>query len=210
MSYELSGFQSLASRMSHLDWLLDAVTNLNVIVIGDAILDCYLEGFSDRLCREAPVPVVNITKSEYVPGGAANTAVNVRSLGGKVAFLSVIGDDWEGFLLRQALSQQRVSSKDLILQPGRQTLAKQRVMASSQILVRFDSGTIDAIDEDAEQALIDELERRYPESDGRLRRPRLDERQSLSKYIPSLEALNEATQDFGLNKRAIQLWTIDH
>jgi D-beta-D-heptose 7-phosphate kinase / D-beta-D-heptose 1-phosphate adenosyltransferase len=166
MKHHVFNFQHSAFSTAHLNSLLDAVTNLNIIVIGDAILDCYLEGFSDRLCREAPVPVVTVTNSEYVPGGAANTAVNVRSLGGKVTFISAIGDDGEGSLLCQALSRRSVPSKHLIVQSGRQTLAKQRVMASSQILVRFDSGTTDAIDEYTEQALIDELERRYPECDG--------------------------------------------
>ncbi|RUR81795.1 D-glycero-beta-D-manno-heptose 1-phosphate adenylyltransferase [Chlorogloeopsis fritschii PCC 9212] len=165
MKHHVFNFQHSAFSTAHLNSLLDAVTNLNIIVIGDAILDCYLEGFSDRLCREAPVPVVTVTNSEYVPGGAANTAVNVRSLGGKVTFISAIGDDGEGSLLCQALSRRSVPSKHLIVQSGRQTLAKQRVMASSQILVRFDFGTTDAIDEDSEQALIDELERRYPECD---------------------------------------------
>ncbi|MEH2066678.1 MAG: D-glycero-beta-D-manno-heptose 1-phosphate adenylyltransferase [Nostoc sp.] len=161
MNYHAFNFQHSA----HLNCLLDAVTNLNVIVIGDAILDCYLEGFSDRICREAPVPVVNLTNIEYIPGGAANTAVNVRSIGGNVSFISVIGDDWEGSLLRQALSRRGVSTKHLIIQPGRHTLAKQRVMAASQILVRFDSGNTEAIDEYAEQTLINELERRYSECD---------------------------------------------
>ncbi len=165
MKHHIFNFQHSTFTKPDLDWLLNAVTNLNVIVIGDAILDCYLQGFSDRLCREAPVPVVNVTNSEYVPGGAANTAVNVCSLGGQVTFISAIGDDWEGSLLRQALSRRDVSSTHLIIQAGRQTLAKQRVMASSQILVRFDSGTTDAIDGNTEQALIDELECRYPECD---------------------------------------------
>jgi D-beta-D-heptose 7-phosphate kinase / D-beta-D-heptose 1-phosphate adenosyltransferase len=163
MKHHVFNFQESTFARQHLDYLLKAVTNLNIIVIGDAILDCYLKGFSDRLCREAPVPVVNVTNSDYVPGGAANTAVNIRSLGGQVTFISAIGDDWEGSLLRQALSQHDVSSKHLAIQSGRQTLAKQRVMASSQILVRFDSGTTDTIDEQTEQALIDELERSYPE-----------------------------------------------
>lgn len=85
MNYQ-SHFQS-SNSISHLDWLLEAITNLNVIVIGDAILDGYLEGFSNRLCREAPVPVVDVTNKEYIPGGAANTAVNVQSLGANVTFL---------------------------------------------------------------------------------------------------------------------------
>jgi len=61
-------------------------------------LDCYLVGVADRLCSEAPVPIVTVTDSKQAPGGAANTAVNVHSLGAKVTFLSVIGDDWEGAL----------------------------------------------------------------------------------------------------------------
>lgn len=145
--------------------LLDAIANLHVIVIGEAMLDGYLQGFSDRLCPEAPVPVVTVTNRLYVPGGAANTALNVHSLGGRVTFLSVIGDDSPGSQLREALSERGVSTKHILTQSGRQTLTKQRVMAASQILVRFDSGTTDAIDYNAEQGLIDQLERLFPECD---------------------------------------------
>jgi D-beta-D-heptose 7-phosphate kinase/D-beta-D-heptose 1-phosphate adenosyltransferase len=59
--------------------LLDAIAHLHVIVIGEAMLDGYLQGLSNSLCPEAPVPVVTLTNRLYVPGGAANTAVNVRS-----------------------------------------------------------------------------------------------------------------------------------
>lgn len=145
--------------------LLDAIANLHVIVIGEAMLDGYLQGFSDRLCPEAPVPVVTVTNRLYVPSGAANTAVNIHSLGGRVTFLSVIGDDSPGSQLQEALSERGVSTKHILTQSGRQTLTKQRVMAASQILVRFDSGTTDAIDCNAEQGLIDELERLFPECD---------------------------------------------
>ena len=145
--------------------LLDAIANLNVIVIGEAMLDGYLEGYSDRLCPEAPVPIVTVTNRLYVPGGAANTAVNVRSLGGRVTFISVIGDDWEGDKLQLALSERDVSTKHIFIQLNRQTLTKQRVTASSQILVRFDSGTTNPIDAHTEQVLIDELERTFPECD---------------------------------------------
>jgi len=89
--------------------LLDTFVGLNVVVIGEAMLDCYLVGVADRLCSEAPVPIVTVTDSKQAPG-AANTAVNVHSLGAKVTFLSVIGDDWEGALLRQALDKLGVST----------------------------------------------------------------------------------------------------
>ena len=57
--------------------LLDAIAPLKAIVIGEAMLDCYLAGFSDRMSPEAAVPVVTVTQQQ-VPGGAANTAINVR------------------------------------------------------------------------------------------------------------------------------------
>lgn len=137
--------------------LLDAFAALKIIVIGEAMLDCYLSGVADRLCPEAPVPVVTVTDRDLAPGGAANTAVNVNSLGAKVTFLSVIGDDWEGTLLRQALEEHGVSTEHILTQPNRQTIAKQRVMAS-QMLVRFDQGNTDAIDSETEQQLIHKLE----------------------------------------------------
>ncbi|MBR8836077.1 MAG: D-glycero-beta-D-manno-heptose 1-phosphate adenylyltransferase [Stigonema ocellatum SAG 48.90 = DSM 106950] len=135
------------------------------MVIGEAILEVYLEGFSDRLCPETQVPIVTVTNKFYVPGGAANTAVHVRTLGGRVTFLSVIGDDWEGAKLQQALSERDVSTKHIFIQSDRQTLTKQQVMAASQILMRVDSGTTNAIDPHTEQVLIDELERTFPECD---------------------------------------------
>lgn len=137
--------------------LVDAFVGLKVLVLGDAMLDSYLEGFSNRICREAPVPVVTLSRRENAPGGAANTAVNVSSLGAQVTFLSVIGDDPEGLLLRQSLRKQGVSTDHLLVRPSRQTLAKHRVMAGSQLLVRFDQGTTDPIDPETEQALIDRL-----------------------------------------------------
>ncbi|KAF3885355.1 MULTISPECIES: D-glycero-beta-D-manno-heptose 1-phosphate adenylyltransferase [Nostocales] len=143
--------------------LLDTTPNLHVIVIGEAMLDGYLEGFSDRLCPEAPVPVVTVKNRVYVPGGAANTAVNITSFGGQVTFLSVIGDDSEGLQLKRSLLEQGVSTTDLIVHPGRQTLAKQRAIAASQILLRIDTGTTNAIDGDTEQALIAKLQLVFPQ-----------------------------------------------
>lgn len=145
--------------------LLDAFAGLKTLVIGEAMLDCYLSGVANRLCQEAPVPVVTVTDLSRVPGGAANTAVNVKTLGGLVTFLSVIGDDWEGAILRQALEEQGISTKHVLTQPGRRTLAKQRVISSSQLLVRFDQGSTDAIDSETEQALINELERCFADCD---------------------------------------------
>ncbi|MCA9875159.1 MAG: D-glycero-beta-D-manno-heptose 1-phosphate adenylyltransferase [Anaerolineales bacterium] len=125
----------------------------DVVVLGEAMLDSYLHGHSNRLCREAPVPVVSISEWEDVPGGAANTAVNVHTLGGHVRFLSVIGQDQEGQRLRQALETRGVSSDDLLAHPARRTLSKNRVLAGSQITVRFDQGSTEPLDPDYEARL---------------------------------------------------------
>jgi len=145
--------------------LLDAIAGLKVVVLGEAMLDCYLTGFSDRLCPEAPVPVVTVTDQKHTAGGAANTAVNLHSLGAKVMFLSAIGDDWEGALLRQVLQAQGISHQHVLSHPGRRTLTKQRVIAASQMLVRFDQGSTTPVEPEIEQALIDELVRSFLECD---------------------------------------------
>ena len=141
----------------NLSRLINSFAGLDVLVIGDAMLDSYLEGTASGLCREAPVPVVALAGRVDVPGGAANTAANVRALGGRARLLSVVGDDPEAGLLRRALDRYGVGIEDVLTQPGRRTLAKQRVVASSQVLVRFDHGSSEPIDQAAEAALIERL-----------------------------------------------------
>lgn len=145
--------------------VIEQFRNLKVLVLGDAMLDAYLSGSSDRLCREAPVPVVSIQERDNVPGGAANTAVNVSSLGAEAIFLSVIGSDREGELLSQALGKRGVSTRHLLKDPGRATLAKQRVMAGAQMLVRFDQGSTEEIGEGIERAFIERLQSLYDHVD---------------------------------------------
>lgn len=145
--------------------LIHSFTDLNVVIIGEAMLDSYLQGSSDRLCREAPVPVVAVSDRQDIPGGAANTAVNVRSLGGKPQFLSVVGNDAEWLLLQQALEKRGVSTAHIIAHPARRTFVKHRVIAASQMLVRFDQGSTEQIDTETEQLLIDRLSQLFPISD---------------------------------------------
>jgi D-beta-D-heptose 7-phosphate kinase / D-beta-D-heptose 1-phosphate adenosyltransferase len=144
---------------------LDAFRGVRVLVVGEAMLDSYLEGASSRLCPEAPVPVVAVSGRSDAPGGAANTAVNVRALGASVSFLSVVGDDDEAAALRRSLEKRGVDTSELLVQPGRRTLAKQRVCAGGQILVRFDQGDTDLIDSSTESRLLDRLTELFPACD---------------------------------------------
>src|SRR5215211_8205110 len=94
--------------------IIEKFDALNALVIGDAMLDSYLAGAAGELCREAPVPIVKVTERLDMPGGAANTAVNARSLGSHVTLLSVIGDDAEGRLLRRILVDDGVATEHVL------------------------------------------------------------------------------------------------
>jgi D-beta-D-heptose 7-phosphate kinase/D-beta-D-heptose 1-phosphate adenosyltransferase len=120
--------------------VLDALPAASVLVVGDALLDEYLHGGGTRICREAPVPVVTVFKRRPVPGGAANVAANVSALGGSLRLLSVVGDDAAGAALTDALVAAGVAVDDMVVEPGRCTVAKRRVMAGEQMLVRIDEG----------------------------------------------------------------------
>jgi D-beta-D-heptose 7-phosphate kinase / D-beta-D-heptose 1-phosphate adenosyltransferase len=136
---------------------LDGSPRPRVLVIGEAILDSFLEDRSSRLCPEAPVPVVAVGSRRDAAGGAANTAVNLHALGATVGLLSVIGDEAEGILLQRCLQQHGMAADHLLVQPGRRTLSKQRVCADVQILVRFDQGDTGSLYAPCEKPLIERL-----------------------------------------------------
>ena len=145
--------------------IVDSFARLRALVIGEAILDTYLEGTAGRVSQEAPVPVVTLAGRRHVPGGAANTALNVRALGAEATLLSVVGDDVDGALLRDALARAGVRTDDVLSTPARRTLSKTRVLAASQMLVRFDDGSTEAVDDDTERALVERLRRLFADVD---------------------------------------------
>jgi D-glycero-beta-D-manno-heptose-7-phosphate kinase len=108
-----------------------------VLVVGDAMLDRYWFGAVERISPEAPVPVVRVTREEERLGGAANVALNVKTLGAQATLLTVVGVDEPARKLRQLLEQQGV---DTLLgeDPKLYTIVKLRVIGRSQQLIRID------------------------------------------------------------------------
>jgi D-beta-D-heptose 7-phosphate kinase/D-beta-D-heptose 1-phosphate adenosyltransferase len=129
------------------------------------MLDSYVRGDASRLSREAPVPIVAVTGRVDAPGGAANTAVNLATLGAHSALVSIVGDDDEAERLRSALERSGVDAAALVTEPGRVTLAKERIVAADQMVVRVDTGSTDALDADTEDRLIEALEAGYERAD---------------------------------------------
>jgi len=137
--------------------LLDRFAGLTVAVIGESCLDGWYSGPSRRLSREAPVPVVAVEDAALCPGGAANAAAGVAALGARVRFVSVVGDDADGAELLRVLAASDVATDSVLVEPGRRTVAKRRVLSDSQLLVRFDSGDTTALAEVAERDVVGRL-----------------------------------------------------
>lgn len=134
--------------------VLNEFPSKTILVIGDAILDSYLDGSSSRLCREAPVPIVDVLGEKKYPGGAANTAASVAALGAKCLLFSLIGKDKEGDDLLSLLNEQGVDTYNVLGVSGRRTLFKQRIVTDSQILARVDQGTTHEPTTEAEIGLL--------------------------------------------------------
>ncbi len=115
----------------------EALAQRRVLVVGDAMLDRYWFGGVERISPEAPVPVVRVSREENRLGGAANVAMNVKTLGAQCTLLTAVGDDAPGRQLRELLEQQGVAAV-LGTDPQLQTVVKLRVIGRSQQLLRID------------------------------------------------------------------------
>lgn len=120
--------------------LIKRFHHLRLLIIGDALLDSYLEGEAARLSRDGPIPVVRKTTEQRLPGGAANVATNLGALGAEVCFLSVVGNDIAGSLLRATLKERGIDDQWMLTDPTLQTPHKLRIMADGQHIARFDEG----------------------------------------------------------------------
>src|SRR5512134_2840661 len=97
-----------------------------ILVIGDIILDHYIWGKVNRISPEAPVPVVEVTREEFLLGGAANVAHNIVSLGGRASVIGIDGQDIAGESLMNILRHKGVNC-DGIFTENRPTTVKTRV-----------------------------------------------------------------------------------
>ena len=115
--------------------------NARVLVVGDVMLDRYWFGDVSRISPEAPVPIVHVKKTEERPGGAANVARNIASLGGQATLLSVVGDDEAGRTLAELLVKENVATH-FHTDASLPTTVKLRVFGRQQQLMRIDFETL--------------------------------------------------------------------
>lgn len=125
--------------MRNLRELARVLPGHSVLVVGDLMLDEYVWGQVRRISPEAPVPIVEVCGRSYAAGGAANTAANVVSLGGRALLGGIVGQDWAANRLCQVLAQTGVDSSGLVVDGQRPTTTKSRVIAHNQQVVRMDT-----------------------------------------------------------------------
>jgi len=115
----------------------DKIGRCRVLVVGDVMLDRYWHGEVARLSPEAPVPVVHIQREANRLGGAANVALNIRTLGARVTLLSTVGQDDAARRLRHLLENHDIEA-ELSEDPQMETIVKLRVIGCSQQMLRID------------------------------------------------------------------------
>ena len=157
MSFDISR-QRLSS-------LIDSFAGLRLVVAGDYVLDRFLYGHPKRVSREAPVLILRFWKEEHLPGGAGNTAANVRSLGGVPVPVGALGEDEAGRTLQRVLEERGIETDGLLTVAGYGTPTKTRILAGAphgikQQVVRYDRESRLAPDE----AVAGEIARRLADS----------------------------------------------
>ena len=111
---------------------------LRILVIGDVMLDHYIQADVERTSPEAPVIIAAVQSERYVAGGAANVAANLRAMGAAVLMAGLTGKDENGAQLRSILQEKNISTALLFPEAGRPTTLKTRIMARGQQILRID------------------------------------------------------------------------
>jgi rfaE bifunctional protein kinase chain/domain len=144
-------------QRTDLEAILNRFKNANIAVLGDLMLDEFCWGNVDRISPEAPVPVVQVKKETWRPGGAANVAANLVALGATAHVFGIVGDDGAGRRLTEELEKENIKTEGVIIDSGRRTSVKTRVIAQKQQVLRVDRENTEAIDPDRQRAIINTL-----------------------------------------------------
>lgn len=128
--------------------LVSRLSPKTILVIGDVMLDEFLWCQVSRISPEAPVPVCNVSSTTRTPGGAANVAANIFSLGSTPQLVGLVGQDQAGEDLRRALTDRQLSDAHLIASATRPTTLKTRIIAHQQHVARVDT-------EDKSEVVVD-------------------------------------------------------
>ncbi len=141
--------------------IINKFSDKKIAVIGDVMLDCFVYGTAKKLSQEAPVAVIQLEKEINYPGGAANVAVNIKSLGGDVILLGYIGEDSSGKKLKKLLDKKNL--KNFLLPVIKTTIKKTRIIGDNQQIIRIDNEIKEFVKKEFEDDLINKISEINPE-----------------------------------------------
>ena len=125
-------------KQSNYKKLFENFNQLTIMIIGDVMVDCYLWGKVERISPEAPIPIVALRRRENRMGGAANVAMNIRSMGAKPVLCSVIGKDDKGETFLDLLKKEKIATYGILQSSRRITTTKFRIFGNSTQMLRVD------------------------------------------------------------------------
>ena len=137
-----------------IDQLIEKFASATVLVIGDVMIDAYLEGSVGRISPEAPVPIVDVKKRYYLLGGAANVALNLQSLGATPLLCSVIGNDEKNHEFLSLMKEHGLATDCLYHSSHRKTTIKYRILANARQVLRVDDEDLFLLHDDEQRGLL--------------------------------------------------------
>lgn len=145
--------------------LISEAGSPRIVVVGDIILDSYIQGDANRISPEAPIQVLDVNEERNALGGAANVAANLKNLGARVEMGGVLGEDHNGAVLQAIFASMGIGTSSVVSDPGRPTTHKTRVLAHNQQLVRIDREVRENLSVELEERLIEALTPLLEEAD---------------------------------------------
>lgn len=145
--------------------IIAAFPGKRVLAMGDLMLDEFVWGKVSRISPEAPIPVVNVTRESYYPGGAANVARNLRELTPHTSLAGIVGTDVAGCRLLDLLRGCGIDTSGVQQDAAHQTAVKTRIIARNQQVVRVDRERRAPLSAEQMQAAMDTIERAVPQAD---------------------------------------------
>ncbi len=179
--------------------ILEQLCQCRILVIGDVMLDHFIWGAVRRISPEAPVPIVEVTKETTFPGGAANVARNISAFSPYAYLMGRVGRDSAAGELKKLLNEEGVNTDPMLESDTLPTIAKTRIIARQQHVVRVDREVIEKLSAEELQQISSRLEVMLPDLDGVI----------IEDYGKGFVTQAFADQVLGLCKAAGKLVTVD-
>ncbi len=137
--------------------IFDNFNKLNILIIGDVMIDSYQWGKVERISPEAPVPICSVQKIEHRLGGAGNVALNISAMGATPILCTVIGRDSNEEILLNLLTEHDMTTEGMVVSSERPTTIKTRIIGNNTQMLRIDKETTNVLSHEEENLLLGKI-----------------------------------------------------